>query len=97
MSKLIVITGATGKQGGSVVNAFLRDPSFKIRAIARDPNSASALKLIDKGVEVVHGDIDDGQSLVQAFKVFPSGYILIVASAEVSFPIGCELHLCHDW
>lgn len=97
MSNLIVIIGATGKQGGSVVNAFLQDPSFKIRAIARDPNSASALKLIDQGVEVVYGDINDGPSLVQAFKVFPSGYILIAASADISFPIGCELHLCDDW
>ena len=69
MVKLVVITGATGKQGGSVVNAFLRDPSFKVRAIARDPSSTAAKELAAKGVEVLHGDINDEETLVKAFKV----------------------------
>jgi len=70
MVKLVVITGATGKQGGSVVNAFLRDPLFKVRAIARDPSSTAAKELAAKGVEVLRGDINDEETLVKAFKVF---------------------------
>jgi uncharacterized protein YbjT (DUF2867 family) len=68
MSELIVITGGTGKQGGSVIDAFLNDPNFKIRATTRDPTSAAAQALREKGVEVVHGDIDDQVSLERAFE-----------------------------
>jgi len=70
MVKLVVITGATGKQGGSVVNAFLRDPSFKVRATVRDPSSTAAKELSAKGVEVLRGDINDEETLMEAFKVF---------------------------
>lgn len=69
MAKLIVILGATGKQGGSVVKAFLRDPTFRVRAVARDPESSAAGELRRKGVEVVHGDVTDAGSLSAAFKV----------------------------
>lgn len=72
MSKLVVILGATGKQGGSVVDAFLLDPGFKVKAVARDLSSAAATKLREKGVEVVQGNVTDLSSLVSAFKVSPT-------------------------
>ena len=95
MAKLVVITGATGKQGGSVVNAFLRDSSFKIRAIARDLSSAPAKVLAARGVDVVHGDINDEESLVKAFKVF----LLHISwfLHPLTLLIGRQLYLCHDW
>ena len=68
MAVLVVITGATGKQGGSVVNAFLHDPTFRVRAITRDPSSAAAKELEGKGVDVVQGDIHDVKSLEHAFR-----------------------------
>jgi nucleoside-diphosphate-sugar epimerase len=69
MSKLIVVLGATGTQGGSVVNTFLDLPGWKIRALTRNANSAAAQKLKDKGVhEVVSATLDDVASLVEAFK-----------------------------
>jgi hypothetical protein len=55
------------QQGGSVAKAFLKDPSFKIRGIARDPNSAAALALTAQGIEIVKGDIDDLSTLKPAF------------------------------
>ena len=37
--KLIVITGITGQQGGSVADTFLADKSWHIRAITRDSSA----------------------------------------------------------
>lgn len=57
MSKLITVFGATGKQGGSVVNAILADAElskeFKVRAVTRDPSKPAAQELAKRGVEVV--------------------------------------------
>lgn len=41
---LIVVVGATGSQGSSVVDYLLNDPdqTFRVRAITRDVNSAKA-------------------------------------------------------
>ncbi|KAK5052031.1 hypothetical protein LTR84_002835 [Exophiala bonariae] len=68
MAKTVVIFGATGKQGGSVVDAFLGDPSFNVRAVVRDLKSTSAQALQTRGVDVVKGDLFDEASLVNAFK-----------------------------
>ena len=55
--KLLVVFGATGVQGGSVIKAVLGDPKaaqeFKIRGITRDPNKPNAQALAAKGVECV--------------------------------------------
>eukprot|EP01128_Nolandella_sp_AFSM9_P008202 TRINITY_DN476_c0_g2_i1.p1 TRINITY_DN476_c0_g2~~TRINITY_DN476_c0_g2_i1.p1 ORF type:complete len:319 (+),score=92.45 TRINITY_DN476_c0_g2_i1:83-958(+) len=56
-TKLIVVFGATGAQGGSVVKSLLTDPSFSIRAVTRNPESEKAVALKEKGVEVVKGDL----------------------------------------
>ncbi|KKK20847.1 hypothetical protein ARAM_005303 [Aspergillus rambellii] len=68
MSKLIVVVGATGTQGGSVVNAFLNEPGYRIRGITRNPNSDRAKTLAAQGVEVGIADLNDEASLVAAFK-----------------------------
>lgn len=65
--KLIVITGITGQQGGSVADAFLADKSWCIRAITRDPSRPSAQEWTARGVELVRGDADDVSSLTAAF------------------------------
>ncbi|KAI9673858.1 MAG: hypothetical protein M1817_002064 [Caeruleum heppii] len=68
MTKLIVVTGATGTQGASVVDSFLKESGWKIRGITRDPSKASSKALADKGVEVVQGDLADIESLKKAFQ-----------------------------
>lgn len=69
MSKILAVLGATGHQGGSVINYVLNDPElsqqYKIRAITRDINSDNAKKLKEK-VEVVQGDVQDRASLETA-------------------------------
>lgn len=72
MSKLVVIVGATGKQGGSVIRALLNDPTarstFKLRGITRDVTKPAAQALTAKGVEMVSGDLGDKASIEKAFK-----------------------------
>jgi hypothetical protein len=66
---LLVVLGATGNQGGSVVAHFLSlSPSpYALRAVTRDTSSAKAVSLVSQGVEVVAGDFDNPQSLDAAF------------------------------
>src|SRR5437899_8567517 len=63
----VLVTGATGRQGGSVVRHMLAK-GWKLRALARDPTGAGAKALIDRGVEVVRGDLEDAASLEQAVR-----------------------------
>lgn len=69
MSKILVVFGATGQQGSSVINYVLNDPElsqqYKLRAITRDVNSDKAKQLKEK-VEVVQGDVADRASLETA-------------------------------
>jgi hypothetical protein len=66
---ILVILGATGNQGGSVITHFLSlSPSpYALRAVTRDISSAKAKLLASQGVEVVTGNFDDPQSLDAAF------------------------------
>lgn len=67
--QIIVVIGATGNQGASVVDSFLPLASkWHIRAVTRQPNSPRAQILARKGCEVVKADTGDIASLVAAFK-----------------------------
>jgi len=65
--KLIVVLGATGGQGNSVVDAFLKDDEYTVRGVTRQTQSPKAQALTKKGVEMVVGDVHDEKSLAQAF------------------------------
>lgn len=68
--KILVVFGATGVQGGSVIKSVLGDPrtakEFKIRGITRDPSKPNAQALIKQGVECVEGDVNSKESLEKA-------------------------------
>lgn len=67
--KIIAVVGATGNQGSSVVHAFLQLPStWTVRALTRNPSSANAQALAQKGCEVVKADLEDPNSLAAAFE-----------------------------
>jgi len=66
-SNLILITGATGQQGGAVARELLAKGA-KVRAMTRHPESPKALELKKLGAEVVQGDLDDAASLERALK-----------------------------
>lgn len=63
--RLVLVTGATGKQGGAAVR-HLRQKGFGVRAFTRDPERPDARALVGHGTEVVQGDLDDVGSIVRA-------------------------------
>ncbi|KAJ4259725.1 hypothetical protein NW762_007656 [Fusarium torreyae] len=76
MSRTILVTGATGKQGGSVVAALLAAKAdFNILALTRDASSPSAQRLASKSANItlVEGNLDDaGAVFTNATKVSTS-------------------------
>lgn len=62
---LILVTGATGSQGGAVARELLAR-GHKVRAMTRKPDGEAAKALARLGAEVVQGDLDDGASLRRA-------------------------------
>ena len=64
--KTILITGATGKQGGATLRHLAKRGGFKLRAMTRKPDGDAAKALSALGAEVVAGDLDDEKSLERA-------------------------------
>jgi uncharacterized protein YbjT (DUF2867 family) len=63
----ILVTGATGNQGSTVVQALLEEPGrWRVRALTRTPGSGPARRLAARGVDVVGGDMTDPASLRHA-------------------------------
>ena len=62
VERLILVTGATGKQGGAVARSLL-DRGFRVRALTRDPQRPEAQALTEQGAEVVQGDMDDRSAM----------------------------------
>lgn len=67
---LLVVIGATGMQGGSVVSQFLSlsPPTYRLRGLTRNPSSEASKALAAKGVEMVAANLDDVSSLNRAFE-----------------------------
>ncbi|MEU6785046.1 NmrA family NAD(P)-binding protein [Nonomuraea angiospora] len=61
----ILITGATGKQGGATARRLLAE-GRKVRALVRDPAAPAAAELAAAGAQLVRGDFDDPASLPPA-------------------------------
>lgn len=72
MAKPLVVFGATGQQGGSLVSFVLKDAElskqYNLRAVSRDPSSSKSEDLKKKGVEVIKADLTDKSSLHDALK-----------------------------
>lgn len=64
-SKLILVTGATGQQGGAVATAQLTKGQ-KIRVMSRTPEKAAALA--KAGAEVVKGNLTNASDLQAALR-----------------------------
>ena len=64
---LILVTGATGQQGGAVARELLA-AGHKVRAMTRKPEGEAAQALAALGAQVVRGDLDDAASLEAALE-----------------------------
>jgi uncharacterized protein YbjT (DUF2867 family) len=66
--RTVLITGATGKQGGATARA-LAGKGFALRAMTRNPDSEGAKAVASAtGAELVRGDLNDAASLKDALK-----------------------------
>ncbi|MFQ5595528.1 MAG: NmrA/HSCARG family protein [Anaerolineae bacterium] len=75
VSKLVLVTGATGNQGGAVVKALMNQ-SHQVRALTRNPTSPAAKRLSEQGVEIAVGDFTDRDSLVRAARGVDTVYAM---------------------
>jgi len=63
--RVILVTGATGQQGGAVARELLA-MGRSVRAMTRNPDGDAARALARRGADVVRGDLDDADSLEHA-------------------------------
>src|SRR5689334_17596214 len=63
----VVVTGATGKQGGAVARGLLKR-GHKVRAVTRDPNSSQAKALADAGATLVAASLEDTAGIRKALE-----------------------------
>ncbi|WP_338267148.1 NmrA family NAD(P)-binding protein [Corallococcus caeni] len=59
----VLVTAATGRQGGATARALLAEGRSSVRVLVRNPEAANARALAAAGAEVVVGDLDDLASL----------------------------------
>lgn len=59
----VLVTGATGAQGGSVARHLLSTGRYKVRCLTRNPDSSAAMALKQAGAEIVRGDLNEPASL----------------------------------
>ncbi|KAK7710485.1 hypothetical protein SLS64_000175 [Diaporthe eres] len=85
MSRAVLITGATGKQGGAVVKSLVQAKAdFTILAITRNPGSPAAqkLKASAPNISLVQGDLSDAQAIFTNAKKVAPGAIWGVYSIQ---------------
>ena len=63
--KTILVTGATGTQGGAVARELIKR-GYSVRGLTRNPDSDRARAMSDLGAEMVRGDFSDAESLAAA-------------------------------
>jgi uncharacterized protein YbjT (DUF2867 family) len=70
MTKTVLLAGATGMLGGRIAHYLLEESDARLRILNRASNdakkTAAVSKMLDRGVEVVEGDLADSASLDRA-------------------------------
>jgi uncharacterized protein YbjT (DUF2867 family) len=73
--RTILVTGATGQQGGSLARLLLQK-EHKVYALTRNAQSSSAQDLRNRGAKIMKGDLDDSDSLEHAVKDVESVFLM---------------------
>ncbi|MFF1920969.1 NmrA family NAD(P)-binding protein [Streptomyces sp. NPDC058221] len=85
--RLVVVTGATGRQGGATARRLLA-AGRPVRVLVRDTTTRTAKALETAGAELVPGDFDDSSSLPAALE----GAAALFAVPPVAFgPAGSDV------
>ena len=75
VNRHVLVTGATGQQGGAVARELLKG-GHQVRALTRRANSDAANALREEGAEIVVGDMKDSISLKQAASGVDTAFIM---------------------
>jgi uncharacterized protein YbjT (DUF2867 family) len=65
MNGTVLVTGATGSQGGATARALLA-AGKRVRFLTRDPNSVAARALVATGAQAARGDLGEPASIATA-------------------------------
>ena len=87
MGDLILVTGATGKQGGGAAKHLLA-AGFRVRALTRDPQRPAAQEVMALGATLAVGDLDDAASLRRALEGVDGIFSYGVYSASAAHDAG---------
>ncbi|MCI4352143.1 MAG: NmrA/HSCARG family protein [Thermoplasmata archaeon] len=71
----ILVTGATGQQGGTVLR-HLRARGHRLRALVRDRKRPAAQALQKSGVELFQGSFEDPHALEQAAQLIDAAFLM---------------------
>lgn len=86
MSRTVLICGATGKQGGAVLNNLIKEKAnFNILAVTRNATSPSAQRLLQKSsnIKLVQGDLADPAAIFKTARGLAQQPIWGVFSVQV--------------
>ena len=75
MINKILVVGATGQQGGAVVDA-LSGSDIEVFGLTRNTGSEKAKTLMAKGVKLITGDLTDKESLKAILGQFDSIFLV---------------------
>ncbi|KAL1604746.1 hypothetical protein SLS60_004286 [Paraconiothyrium brasiliense] len=90
-TRAVLITGATGKQGGSVVNALLKANSdLQILALTRNAQSSAAQRLAQKSpqIKLITGNLDEIEEAFKTARAATQLPIWGVFSVQWQVPMG---------
>ncbi len=88
--RTFAVVGATGQQGGATARALLK-AGVSVRALARTPDGPAASELAALGAKVVRADLEDPDSLRNAF----TGVDGVFAMTTPAPPGGVEGEVAH--
>lgn len=83
MIQRILVTGATGQQGGATARELLAH-GYQVIALTRDINSKQALELGKMGAELVEGDWSDLDSFTRLLETVDAVYMVLPSSWNMS-------------
>lgn len=90
---VILVTGGTGAEGGSVVRALLKEKKFTVRILTRNPESPRAKIFQRAGAELVQADMQKPSSLRKAMEGIDGLFITTQCGEEYDkeFQMGVNL------
>ena len=85
----VLVTGATGQQGGSAARHLAKN-GHRVRALTRNVTGPAAQALAASGIQVIPGDLDDGESVSKALEGVDAVFLI-----TTPFERGIETEMRH--